>query len=278
MPWFKVDDGMHKSRKRIRLGRSIEGWAALGLWAHLGSWSADELTEGFISDDDLEYHAPGLGADLAKRLEAVGLFERVTRYGHDGWQFHDWEDFQPAKEQVLAERAATAERQRRFRERVKANREEAAKGTSPTDSEINSNGVTNGVTNGPVTVSPTRPDPFLKELPSEVPSQSVASLPPSNAKAPKRAQRIPDDFQPSREMVGWAAERCPGVDGRRETEKFKNYWRAKSGRDATKLDWPATWRNWMLNAADRGPSGRASPTPHKPYQNPQDTSVYLGDL
>jgi len=40
------------------------------------------------------------------------------------------------------------------------------------------------------------------------------------------------------------------VDGRRETEKFRNYWRAKTGQSATKLDWEATWRNWMLKAAD----------------------------
>jgi hypothetical protein len=45
----------------------------------------------------------------------------------------------------------------------------------------------------------------------------------------------------------------PSVNGRHETEKFVNYWRAKSGRDATKLDWPATWRNWMLKAAERVP-------------------------
>lgn len=63
-------------------------------------------------------------------------------------------------------------------------------------------------------------------------------------------------------MVQWARERVPTVDGRRETEKFINYWRGKSGKDATKLDWPATWRNWMLNAAERQPSNgaRASPS------------------
>lgn len=57
-------------------------------------------------------------------------------------------------------------------------------------------------------------------------------------------------------MKTWFAENCRGVDGPRETEKFRNYWRSKSGKDATKLDWPATWRNWMLTAADRaGPRG-----------------------
>lgn len=34
-----------------------------------------------------------------------------------------------------------------------------------------------------------------------------------------------------------------------EFERFTNYWKAKSGKDATKRDWIATWRSWILNAA-----------------------------
>jgi hypothetical protein len=74
-------------------------------------------------------------------------------------------------------------------------------------------------------------------------------------------------------MVTWAREHCPTVDGRRETEKFINYWTAKST-NATKLDWVATWRNWMLTAADKGSSGRA----HRPYRDPADVSIYHGEL
>jgi hypothetical protein len=64
----------------------------------------------------------------------------------------------------------------------------------------------------------------------------------------KRGTRIPDDFRVTEEMVAWATDRVPHIDGRLETEKFINYWRAKTGTAATKLDWAATWRNWMLNA------------------------------
>lgn len=76
-----------------------------------------------------------------------------------------------------------------------------------------------------------------------------------SSKPRKRGTRIPDDFAVTPDMVAWARERVPHVDGKTETEKFVNYWRAKT-KDATKLDWVATWRNWMLNAADRYP-GRA---------------------
>ena len=62
-------------------------------------------------------------------------------------------------------------------------------------------------------------------------------------------------------MEAWARTNAPHVDIKRETVKFINHWTAKSGRDATTLDWFATWRNWMLNAEERAPqaSGRASP-------------------
>ena len=74
-----------------------------------------------------------------------------------------------------------------------------------------------------------------------------------------RGRRIPDDFTVTPDMVAWARGRCPAVDGRTETEKFINHWRGKSGKDATKVDWEATWRNWMLSALDRYGPSRASP-------------------
>lgn len=91
--------------------------------------------------------------------------------------------------------------------------------------------------------------------------QTSTLVPSRSAEAPasgrRRGTRLPDDFAVTDEMKTWFAENCRGVDGGRETEKFRNYWLAKSGKDATKIDWPATWRNWMLNAAERaGPNAR----------------------
>jgi len=77
--------------------------------------------------------------------------------------------------------------------------------------------------------------------------------------AQRRATRIPDDFMPTREMVTWARDECPHVNSKRETEKFNDYWQAKGGKEALKLDWNKTWKNWMRNAEDRAPRSRASP-------------------
>jgi vancomycin resistance protein YoaR len=34
-------------------------------------------------------------------------------------------------------------------------------------------------------------------------------------------------------------------DIHREAQKFRDHWCATPGAKGTKLDWPATWRNWI---------------------------------
>src|SRR5882757_1158592 len=77
---------------------------------------------------------------------------------------------------------------------------------------------------------------------------------PRSAK-PKRGTRLKPDWKPSDEARAWTLERIDQAKASAELEKFRNYWLAKSGKDATKVDWDATWRNWVLN----GHSSRASP-------------------
>lgn len=73
----------------------------------------------------------------------------------------------------------------------------------------------------------------------------------------KLGTRLPDDFAVTPEMVAWARENAPHVNGKRETEQFCDYWRAKPGKDGRKIDWLATWRRWMRTADDRqGPRDR----------------------
>jgi hypothetical protein len=88
-------------------------------------------------------------------------------------------------------------------------------------------------------------------------------------------------------MIQWAATKAPNTDTRLETEKFINYWTARSGKDATKLDWSATWRNWILNAKTNQPArmdhsarGLAKGTAMLAAwdaKNPQDTFLEIED-
>lgn len=60
----------------------------------------------------------------------------------------------------------------------------------------------------------------------------------------------------------WALAEFPHWDRAkvlREAETFRDHWVAKSGKDATKLDWEATWRNWCRKARDR--PGRSPTSP-----------------
>lgn len=52
-------------------------------------------------------------------------------------------------------------------------------------------------------------------------------------------------------MVAWAREKCPLVDGARETEMFVNYWASVPGAKGLKLDWARTWRNRMMEQQQR---------------------------
>jgi hypothetical protein len=77
-----------------------------------------------------------------------------------------------------------------------------------------------------------------------------------------RGTRLAEDWTPSEELLQWAARARPDVDARFEVETFRNYWTAKT-EGATKLNWPATWRNWILKSK---PTRRAEGEPSKTRQ------------
>lgn len=74
----------------------------------------------------------------------------------------------------------------------------------------------------------------------------------------KRGCRLPADFVPDHE---WAeAYGLSPSQVQTEAAKFRDYWNAKAGASAVKLDWPGTWRNWVRQAVERSPQGiRGSP-------------------
>jgi hypothetical protein len=80
-------------------------------------------------------------------------------------------------------------------------------------------------------------------------------------------------------MVAWARANHPTVDGRAETERFKDHFRAAPGQKGVKLDWLATWRNWMRTAAERAPR-TGNPRHLAPVQAvlPDNPDVAFADL
>jgi len=65
-----------------------------------------------------------------------------------------------------------------------------------------------------------------------------------------RGSRLPNDWTLPQEWQSWACEqrRWQPEDALAEAELFANYWQAKSGKDAVKVAWEKTWRNWVRNS------------------------------
>lgn len=115
MPWFRVDDGFCMHAKVVQAGNS-----AIGLWVRAGSWSAQQLTDGFVPDAMI----PALGAvlDDAQRLVDVGLWETVD----GGYRFWQWTERQPTRAQVEAERESARARMRRSRQAKRTSSQRSA--------------------------------------------------------------------------------------------------------------------------------------------------------
>jgi hypothetical protein len=104
----------------------------------------------------------------------------------------------------------------------------------------------------------------------------------------RRGTRLPMDWMPPDSCIAYAAAR--GMPEPRiliEAERFKNYWTAKTGAGATKRDWEATWRNWILNAMEdrhvvarnhRGGESGATAAPGRPQTGANAVLAGMGRL
>jgi len=88
---------------------------------------------------------------------------------------------------------------------------------------------------------------------ADAPEPSVTIIEPSAEKRGARASRLAADWFLPMEWGEWAISEGMDRDAVRvQADRFKDYWLAKAGKDATKLDWQATWRNWIRSAKERG--------------------------
>lgn len=109
MAWFKVDDGFHSHPKVLDLSPS-----SIGIWALMGSWSAGYLTDGCVRANIIERFG-GTSQNIAELVNS-GLW---IDNGDGTYQFKDWDEYQPKKVDIEAEREAARERMRLVRARKK---------------------------------------------------------------------------------------------------------------------------------------------------------------
>lgn len=111
----------------------------------------------------------------------------------------------------------------------------------------------------PTQPNPTQPNPTQRErAPSGARQPKGDSGKAAGGAKQTRGSRIPDGF-PDAGALEWARSECPGVDAEREAAKFRDHWLAASGARGVKLDWLATWRNWVRRA-DEFSQSRPAPS------------------
>lgn len=240
MPWFKVDDQLAFNAKVMLAGNS-----AMGLWVRAGSWSSGQLTGGFIP----AHMANAMANPMANPCDPDALaFSGLWREVEGGYQFHDWEDFQPDAELEKKKRKETSEARSAAGKAGAAARWAKEKDGKPSDLPKQTHGKSNGKpmatqrqTDAPV---PTRPDPLAKAKERE-----ASPAPP----APKKGHRIPDGWIPSDDIANAMVSECPNVNQQMEYRKFVDYWSSQPGAKGVKLDWNATYRNWIRRASESAP-------------------------
>lgn len=99
--WMKVDDGLHAHRKTRAVTKSHQtktrDAAPMGLWVLAGSWAAQNGTDGWVPEDELDrWDSDWHG--LTARLVRAGYWWPSERDGERGYGFNDWLDYNPESE------------------------------------------------------------------------------------------------------------------------------------------------------------------------------------
>jgi hypothetical protein len=90
--------------------------------------------------------------------------------------------------------------------------------------------------------------------------------------SPKKATRLPANWRPDSDLMAWTATQgLSQTEIAEQLERFTDWWAAAPAAKGTKLDWPATWRNWVREALAR--RGRTATTPARPTRLTQESAL-----
>lgn len=222
MTWFRVDDGFYDHPKVADLPD-----AAIALWTRAGSWCAKHLTDGAVPTRALRRFCDDPDV-AAKALVDSGLWDRTV----EGFLFHDWDNYQPSRDEVEERRADHARRQAAYRDRLKTARKQAEQGGPPpvTHSLTLHESVTGRTRDASrdtsltpsrdtasdasrdalvtTAVTPARPDPTRPD-PSVVPKGTTTEQKIKNPPAKNAVALTADTPITAQSIVGEWIDRCP---------------------------------------------------------------------
>jgi hypothetical protein len=297
MPWVRLDDRFPSHRKVALLSDR-----AFRLHVSAICWCAENLTNGHIADRELPLIARLRNVKAtAKQLEDAGLWDRSD----GGWFIHDYLDYNPSRDQVLAERKKNAERQERWRRRKNGNpstpdgaHNSSSNGVTPEsemqpgdttatrrkhdgdttatrtdavpDEESQVSKVRNAVTND----APTRPTPVPIDM-ADVGGSSTGSGECATERPDGLAPIDADGFRVTDGMRRWAKRDGYSdlVDIDFATEQFVSHYRSTGTRRSS---WPDAWQKWIRDDAKKAADRQARLGHRKPpaTSSPHDEWMY----
>jgi hypothetical protein len=238
----------------LGFGRDIKGWKRIRASGGLRGW---------VSCSDGRLHHPVV-ADKAReawrgklmqrwRTEAARIKKHNQRHKLDGEaavsvpEFEDWLSLGCPQGQAL---------------HVPEDKDPSPrKVPEETPSKGQREGQGQGQGQGDLIVSPAEPAEPPKP-PAPPPPEPPPAPPAAVAAATTRGSRLSRDWLLPKHWGEWALADSPHWTPdivRRIAENFRDYWVAKSGKDATKTDWEATWRNWCRSDLTQRQFGPARP-------------------
>lgn len=188
---------------------------------------------------------------LCRKIMARGPDERealiavLAEFFHEtpaGW-FHDrceeeLEVYRKSKSQASAAGKASAA--------ARAERRAQAMGNSPTGVERRGNENPTTVER-PLNDRTTEAQRPVNDAPTNQEPITNNQKPETKEKAEARGSRLPNDWHPSEEDTAFCKAERPELRPSEVAKRFYDYWIAIPGAKGRKLDWPATWRQWVRN-------------------------------
>lgn len=238
MAWVKMDDQFFRHPKVLAAGRDARDLYLVGL-----CYCAQGLTDGFIPAQAVRVLAAEAEIDTgpasAARLIEVGLWEAVE----GGYAVHDYHDYQPSKERVLATREARAEAGSRGGKQKASNLLDRSQASASDN-----------------VVAKSYPVPVPVPVPIQNPSEAhplgengASAPPPKKVRAVKKAV---ETFQPDHDEIAEWQRQYPELDVPDQLARLRNYCRSHGKEYA---DYHATFDNWLKRAVENRPRAPVAP-------------------
>jgi uncharacterized protein YdaU (DUF1376 family) len=90
-----------------------------------------------------------------------------------------------------------------------------------------------------------------------------------------RATRLASGWVLPQDWKAWALKERPDLDPDLTAAKFADFWHSKPGKDGRKLDWLATWRNWVRE--ERAPKLNPADVARQTVYIPPKPSAWLAE-